>query len=162
MNILSTWLLATQLVAIFAICSLETDAATHLRQAVPSSTGPSQSTASPGPCPPLDGIFVKKSGPPKLSGNFNFTSTNFDMNLSYAGTPYTVENIPYTMIDEIAAEQGCWVHVDLSVIYKMPKKVREDVGVALIFFYKNLLYLPTKFGGPKSLARATFTRQEAL
>ncbi|KAF4712785.1 hypothetical protein FOZ63_003024 [Perkinsus olseni] len=113
------------------------------------------------PCEPLDGIFVKNSGPSKLTGSFKFTRTHFDMNLNYAGSPYRVENIPYSMVDVQDAGQGCELDIAESVLEKMPKNVREDVGLRLVFLYKGMLHFTTEFDGFESLKPVTFKKQGA-
>ncbi|KAF4691741.1 hypothetical protein FOZ60_014891 [Perkinsus olseni] len=117
------------------------------------------STAGAAPCDPLDGLFVRDSGPPNLAGYFNFTRFAFDMNLTYNGTSYRVGSIPYDMKDQHTTELGCWVHIAIDVLVRLPKPVKEYVGLPLLYFNKGSLTLPVKFKGQATQTVAVFKMQ---
>ncbi|KAF4724594.1 hypothetical protein FOZ63_008588 [Perkinsus olseni] len=117
------------------------------------------STAGAAPCDPLDGVFVNDSGPPNLAGHFNFTRFAFDMSLTYNGTSYRVGSIPYDMKDQHTTELGCWVYIALDVLVRLPKPVKEYVGLSLLYFNKGSLTLPVKFKGQATQTIAAFKKQ---
>ncbi|KAF4709017.1 hypothetical protein FOZ63_010350 [Perkinsus olseni] len=117
--------------------------------------------ADSAPCEPLVGIYNKASGPPKLSGYFNFTSSHFDMNWTYAGTPYGVDHVPYKMVKNETSGKLCWVHIPQDAVNNIPKNVTDHVGLIRLYWNQGSLMLPVQFEGKESFTIVYFKQSAA-
>ncbi|EEQ99091.1 hypothetical protein Pmar_PMAR019739 [Perkinsus marinus ATCC 50983] len=109
-------------------------------------------------CEPLSGIFKKVEGPSKLTGDFNFTSTHFNMSLAYNGTTYSLGDISYKTKSQEISARLCWVHIPNDVINRIPKTVIDHVGLPRLYWSEGELMLPVRFGSNRSIDTAYFKK----